>query len=119
MTLEEEKDLADIKRLADLLFDKEEGDFKAIRNRQLALEEQKQAIEDQARAARASASQSIADMPQLFAYLEVLATRLRELIAQGEKLQEEEEAQKAKLKTALGRQIQVDGLVEQKRDEQP
>ena len=118
MTRDEEKDLADIKRLADLLFDKEEGDFKSIHNRQLALEKQKQEIAEQARAAKETASASPTDMRQVFAYLDVLSNRLRALIEQGEKLQEEEDAQKLKLKTALGRQIQVDDLVAKKRDEQ-
>ncbi len=106
---ETEEDLAEIKMLADMLLDKEEGEFKIVRRRRLQLDAERRKIQSLADKARTGATIALADMPHLLTYLNALANQLARLSDEAESLITEEQSRKGHLKTALARQIQLDG----------
>lgn len=108
MTNDSDEDLAKIRMLADLLLDKEEGEFKIIRRRRLKLDAERQKIQRLADQARSDADTSLADLPVLLRYLNTLANRLARLSGEEDALIAEEQSQKGHLKTALSRQIRLE-----------
>ncbi len=100
------EDLAEIKMLAGLIYDREQGEFKLIRKRRMDLIDQLRDIQRLADHARANAV--LTDVPALLIYLDALAARMALLHQEEEALVAEENAQKAHLKTALARQIRLE-----------
>lgn len=108
MTNEPDEDLAEIKMLADLLLDKEEGAFKIIRRRRMRLDAERRKIQRLAERARSNADIALTDFPVLLRYLNTLANQLAGLSVEEDAMVAEEQLQKEQLKTALSRQIRLE-----------
>ena len=108
MTNELDEDLAEIRMLADLLLEKEEGEFKIIRRRRLKLDAERKRIQLVADQARSDADITLTDLPVLLRYLNTLANQLARLGCEEDALIAEEQSQKGHLKTALARQIRLE-----------
>ncbi len=109
MTDEDAEELAEVKMLADLLLEKEEGEFKIIRRRRLHLDAERKRIQRLAEEARTKANLPLSDLPVLFSYLNALVNQVARLAQEDEALIAEEHAQKGHLKTALSRQLRLGG----------
>ena len=108
MTDEIAEDLAEIKMLAALIFDTEQGKFKSIRKRRMALDEQRRRLQFMMDLARARAGGELSDIPVLLAYLKALTGQVARLHEEDETLVAQENNQKAQLKTALARQLRLE-----------
>lgn len=108
MTEESEEDLAEIKMIAELIFDAEQGKFKSMRNRRLELEEKRHCLQQLANEARAGAGDALTDMSVLLTYLDALAVRVSRLREEDETLLAQEHSQKTHLKNALARQLRLE-----------
>ena len=94
--------------LAELLLDKEEGEFKIIRRRRLKLDAERLRIQGLVDQDRAEADVALNDIPILLTYLNALATQIGRLRDEGDALTAEEHSQKGRLKTALARQLRLE-----------
>ena len=108
MTCESEAELAEVKMVSNLLYEREEGVFKSIRKRRLDLDAQRRKLQSMADQACSNSEGGFATMAVLHAYLNSISERIAALREQDAALLEEEEAQKEHLKSALARQIRLE-----------
>ena len=94
--------------LAALLREKEEGEFKLLRNRRIEIDEQRRRLHSLAVQARANSDSALTDIPVLLTYLKTLALQLAGLNDEEEALNVEEQSKKVHLKTALARQMRLE-----------
>ncbi|WP_428408194.1 hypothetical protein [Hyphococcus sp.] len=104
--------LKELKKIAQIRFDKERHQLTAINEEMARLEAEKKAVRKQITDITGGQETSPASLMNAYAYLDALTRKAERLDAERREAHERTEAQREKIKTALASKIRVDGMEE-------
>ncbi|MEZ5892666.1 MAG: hypothetical protein R3C58_05920 [Parvularculaceae bacterium] len=104
--------LKELKKIAEIKFDRERHRLVAIKNEMAALDAARREVKEQMRTINSGEGADPFSFANAAAYLDSLAAKARRLDAEQRKAHERTEAQRERIKTALASKIRVDGMGE-------
>ncbi len=104
--------LKELKKIAQIRFDKERHQLTAINEEMARLESEKKAVRKQIAELTGGQETSPASLMNAYAYLDSLTRKAERLDAERRDAHQRTEAQREKIKTALASKIRVDGMDE-------
>ncbi len=104
--------LKELKKIAQIRFDKERHKLAAINDEMTRLEAERNAVRKQMTDLTSRKDATPASLMNAYAYLDSLSQKADRLAAERLEARERTEAQREKIKTALASKIRVDGMDE-------
>ena len=104
--------LKELKKIAQISFDKERHQLTAINEEIARLDQERKALKKQIKDISSGEQASPASLMNAYAYLDALTRKAELLDAERHEAYERTQAQREKIKTALASKIRVDGMDE-------
>jgi len=104
--------LKELKKIAQIRFDKERHKLAAINDEIARLETERVAVRKQMTDLTEGKESSPASLMNAYAYLDALSRKADRLEAERQEVSERTQAQREKIKTALASKIRIDGMEE-------
>ncbi|GEM_PF-2203520 len=104
--------LAELKKIADMKFDRERHRLAAVHDELARLEAERKALQKQVVGLAQATESDPAAFINAYAYLNALAAKGKQIDAARQEAHQRTEAQREKIRTALASKIRVDGMRE-------